>query len=178
MPAFRRIGDENDGWRVANTNMELEHGGEGDIGSDRMLERLIAVLRQLQWNDRPLLEDPEVRDLLGEVIQDRETERLFGLRNYWMRHANVRMSHEGAQLTYWRKGHVHRFVRRIQEMIGFYALTRDPKYVVAQGFLELAQRSCFVTVHAGGGYNIQATIVSRRLGIGRTAREEAGVLPT
>jgi hypothetical protein len=33
-----------------------------------------------------------------------------------------------------------------------------------------------VAVHAGGGLNIQATIVARRLGIGRNAREEAAPL--
>ena len=45
--------------------------------------------------------------------------------------------------------------------------------MVADGFLELAQRTVFVTVHAGGGLNIRATIVARRLGIGRNVREEA-----
>ncbi len=38
------------------------------------------------------------------------------------------------------------------------------------------RRSVFVAVHAGGGLNIQATIVSRRLGLGRNAREEAARL--
>ena len=49
--------------------------------------------------------------------------------------------------------------------------------MVGDGYLELFQRAEFVTVHAGGGLNIQATVVARRLGIGRNVREEAGALP-
>ena len=123
-----------------------------------------------------LIEDADIRDILGEVLQERETRRLFGLRNYWMAQTHQRREHEGPQLSYWGKSRAHFFVRRIQDMLGHYALARDPKYIQVQGFLELIQRSVFVAVHAGGGLNIQATIVARRLGVGRTAREEGVVI--
>ena len=67
----------------------------------------------------------------------------------------------------------HRFQQRNQDLLGHAVLQRDPKYMVADGFLELGQRTVFVQVHAGGGLNIRATIVARRLGIGRSQREEA-----
>jgi alkylation response protein AidB-like acyl-CoA dehydrogenase len=176
VPVFNRIGGHNEGWKVASTNMELEHGGAGNIGNDRMLDRLIEVLHEIKWEGKPLIQDPDIRDLLGEVLQERETRRLFGLRNYWLANTHQRREHEGPQLSYWGKTRAHFFVQRVQDMLGHYALAHDPKYAVARGFLELIQRSVFVAVHAGGGLNIQATIVARRLGIGRNAREEAAPL--
>jgi len=173
IPVFNRIGAHNQGWEVASINMELEHGGGGNIAEDRTFNRLIGVLKELEWDGRPLIQDPEVRDLLGEVVQERETLRLFGLRNYWGAQTKQRMEHEGPQLSYWTKKNSHAFAHKIQEMLGMYTLTRDPKYAVAQGYLELWQRSCFVEVHYGGGLNIQATVMARRLGLGRNSREEA-----
>ena len=64
----------------------------------------------------------------------------------------------------------------MKDLLGHYALTRDPKYAVAQGYLELYQRSVFAAVHAAGGLNIQATIVARRLGVGRNVREETPII--
>jgi len=173
VPVFNRIGMHNEGWRVASINMEMEHGGSGNITEDRNLRRLIEALNEIKWNGKPLIEDPETRELLGELHQERETQRLFGLRNYWMNQTRQRMEHEGPQLSYWNKSRAHSYVQKIHDMLGHYSVTRDPKYAVVQGWLEHMQRNVFVTVHAGGGLNIQATIYARRLGIGRSTKDEA-----
>jgi alkylation response protein AidB-like acyl-CoA dehydrogenase len=176
IPVFNRIGTHNGGWAVAALNMEMEHGGSGNIGEDNNLRRLIDVLKELEWDGKPLIEDPDIRDLLGELLSMREVTRLFGLRNYWLFRSKAGSGHEGPQLSYWNKSRAHAFALKMKEMLGHYALTRDPKYLVAQGYLESYQRSVFVSVHAAGGLNIQATIVARRLGIGRNTREESPVI--
>jgi len=176
IPVFNRIGGHNQGWSVAALNMEMEHGGSGNIGEDQNLARLINVLKEMQWDGKPLIEDPDARDLLGDLLQMREITRLFGLRNYWLSRSKAGTGHEGPQLSYWNKSRAHSFALKMKELLGHYALTRDPKYVVAQGYLESYQRSVFVSVHAAGGLNIQATIVARRLGIGRNTREESPVI--
>jgi len=173
VPVFNRIGMHNQGWSVASINMEMEHGGSGNITEDRNLSRLIEALKEIQWNGKPLIEDPETRDMLAELLEERETQRLFGLRNYWMNQTRQRMEHEGPQLSYWNKSRAHSYVQKIHDMLGHYSVTRDPKYAVVNGWLEHMQRNVFVTVHAGGGLNIQATIYARRLGIGRTTKDEA-----
>jgi alkylation response protein AidB-like acyl-CoA dehydrogenase len=173
VPVFNRIGNHNQGWDVAGINMEMEHGGSGNIGDDRTFNRLIGALRDIELNGKPLLEDTEVRELLGELNQERQTLRLFGLRNYYMSQTKARMAHEGPQLSFWTKSRSHAFAHKIQDMLGNFTLVRDPKYAAAQGYLELWQRACFVEVHYGGGLNIQATVMARRLGLGRNTKEEA-----
>jgi alkylation response protein AidB-like acyl-CoA dehydrogenase len=176
IPVFNRIGHHNQGWSVAALNMEMEHGGSGNISEDKELARLINVLKEVQWDGKPLIEDQDVRDILGHVMQEREILRLFGLRNYWLSRAKVGSGHESPQLSYWRKSRAHSFALKVKEILGHYALTRDPKYMVAAGYLESYQRGVFVAVHAAGGLNIQATIVARRLGIGRNTKEEGVII--
>lgn len=91
-----------------------------------------------------------------------------------MRNSRIPMAHEGPQFNHWRKGHPHTFARAVQDLVGYYAVTSDPKYALAEGIIEQQQRGSFASHHAGGGFNIQATVLARRLGIGRTVREEAG----
>lgn len=176
VPVFNRVGNHNQGWAVAALNMEMEHGGSGNISEDQNYKRLVGALQELEWNGKPLIEDPEIRELLGELTVVRQTYRLFGMRNYWLSRSKAGSGHEGPQFSYWNKSRAHTLAHKLGELLGFYALTRDPKYMVAQGYLESYQRSVFVTVHAAGGLNIQATIVARRLGLGRNSREESPVI--
>jgi alkylation response protein AidB-like acyl-CoA dehydrogenase len=172
VPVFNRIGDHNQGWSVAALNMEMEHGGSGNISEDMNLKRLINTMKEVQWDGKPLIEDADAREVLGETLREREIYRLFGIRNYWLSRARVGSGHESPQYSYWFKSRAHSFAIKMKEILGAYALHRDPKYVVADGYLEFYQRNVFFNVHAGGGLNIQATIVARRLGIGRNVREE------
>ena len=176
IPVFNRIGGHNQGWSVAALNMEMEHGGSGNIREDQNLSRLVRTLKELTWNGKPLIDDPEIRETLGETLREREIQRLFGLRNYWLSRSKAGAGHESPQLSYWNKTRAHSFAQKLKDLLGHYALTRDPKYMVAQGYLEAYQRVVFPAVHAGGGLNIQATIVARRLGVGRSTREEGVVI--
>jgi alkylation response protein AidB-like acyl-CoA dehydrogenase len=176
IPVFNRIGVHNQGWAVAALNMEMEHGGSGNISENRNLSRLVQSLKEIQWDGKALIEDTDVRDILGETLQEREIQRLFGLRNYWLSRSKAGSGHEGPQLSYWNKTRAHSFASQMMDLLGQFALARDPQYVTAEGYLEQYQRSVFAAVHAAGGLNIQATIVARRLGVGRNTREESPVI--
>ena len=62
------------------------------------------------------------------------------------------------------------------EILGPYALTNDSKWRPLGGSVELHQRSSIVGLHPGGTADIQKVIMARRIGIGRSTREEAGTL--
>lgn len=176
VPAFNLIGGENNGWQVATTHLELEHGSGGSIRRNRMVDRLFEYAAELKRSGKPLSADAETRDLLVDVYVEAEISRLFGLRNYWMRHARQELRHEGPQHSLYRKQSGLRAAEAMLKALGPYALTNDPKWDSSEGHMEVFQRSSIVAMHPGGTAEIQKVIMARRLGIGRQTRERAGRL--
>ncbi len=176
VPAFNLIGGENNGWQVATTHLELEHGSGGSVRRNRLVDRLFELASELKSEGRPLSHDPGIRDLLVDVYVEAEISRLFGLRNYWMRHTQQKLAHEGPQHSLYRKQSGLRSAQAMLEVLGPYALTNDPKWDSSEGHMEVFQRASIVAMHPGGTAEIQKVIMARRLGAGRQVREQAGRL--
>jgi len=83
-------------------------------------------------------------------------------------------SYEGPQLSFHRKMTGLWMTGAILDAVGPAALTADPTWGSAGGFLELQQRNGIVAVHPGGTADVQRVSMSRRIGIGRAAAEQAG----
>ena len=49
VPAFNLIGGENNGWKVATTHLELEHGSGGSVRRNRVVERLFEMMRACRY---------------------------------------------------------------------------------------------------------------------------------
>ena len=176
VPAFNLIGGENEGWKVATTHLELEHGTGGRIARNWLVDHLFEYCRENQRNGQPLTKDPDVRDKLIDIYLEAEIARLFNLRNYWMRHSKAEITYEGPQASYWRKMSGLRMSQSILDILGPSALTYDPQWGAADGHMEAHQRSAIVAIHPGGTADIQKLIMARRIGIGREVREQAGAL--
>ena len=176
VPAFNLIGGENNGWKVATTHLELEHGSGGSIRRNRVVERLLEMVKKLKRDGKPLSEHSDIQDLLVDVFVETEITRLYGLRNYWMRHTHQKLAHEGPQHSYHRKESGLRIGEAILQVLGPYALTNDPAWDLSDGRMEVFQRASIVNLHPGGTGEIQKVIMARRLGIGRVVREQAGAL--
>lgn len=176
VPAFSLVGGENNGWRVASTHLELEHGGGGRIGRNRLWERLIAYCQENTRDGEPLTKDPDVRDTLAEIYIKGEVQRLFGLRNFWLTYARQPKSYEGPQLSYHRKMSGLWMTGAILEMLGPVALIDDEEWGSPGGFLESQQRNGIVAVHPGGTADVQRVSMARRIGVGRAQREAAGAV--
>ena len=176
VPAFNLIGGENEGWKVATTHLELEHGTGGRIARNWLVDHLFEYCRENQRNGQPLTKDPDVRDKLIDIYVEAEIARLFNLRNYWMRHSKAEITYEGPQASYWRKMSGLRMAQSILDILGPSALTYDPQWGAADGHMEAHQRSAIVAIHPGGTADIQKLIMARRIGIGREVREQAGAL--
>ncbi len=176
VPGFNLVGGENEGWKVAQTHLELEHGTGGMVARDRLVDRLIEYCKETKRNDRPISKDSDARDLLVELYIDAEVGRLFGLRNYWLRHSGKPVTYEGPQLSFHRKTSGLRMGKTILELLGPYALTNDPQWGIAEGHIEAHQRSSIVDIHPGATTDIQKVIMARRMGVGRATKEKAGTL--
>jgi alkylation response protein AidB-like acyl-CoA dehydrogenase len=87
VPAKYLIGGENNGWKVASTHMELEHGGDGRIAADPLIERVVEYCRNTHIDGKPIMEDPRVRDLVAEMTIELNTLRRFNQLIYWRRFA-------------------------------------------------------------------------------------------
>lgn len=176
VPAFNLIGGENKGWKVANTHLESEHGGQGSVRRNRTVERFIEYCKTTQRKGQPLSKETRVRDLLVDCYVDAEVARLFSLRNYWLWHARQPRSYEGPQASMYGKLAGMRVAKAILKALGPYALTNDPAWDSTRGQLEQQQRGSIVALHPGGTVEVQKLVMARRIGVGRTTREEAGRL--
>ena len=176
VPATHLIGGENEGWKVATTHLELEHGTGGHIGRNWLVDRLFEYCQTTKRRGEPLTKDPDVRERLIDVYVEAEISRLFQLRNYWMRHSKANITYEGPQASYYRKISGLRMSGAILDILGPSALTYDPQWGAGEGHIEAHQRSAIVALHPGGTADIQKVIMARRIGIGREVRERAGEL--
>ncbi len=84
------------------------------------------------------------------------------------------MSYEGSQNSYFGKMSGLRKAHLTQKLLGYFAITDDRQWAPAEGWVELSMRSYIVFVHPGGTQDVQREIMARRMGIGRTVKEEAG----
>ena len=176
VPAFNLIGGKNEGWKVATTHLELEHGTGGRIARNWLVDRVFDYCKDNNRRGRPLSQDSDVRDRLIDIYIDAEIGRLFQLRNYWMRHSGVNTTYEGPQASYQRKTSGLRMAHAILDIMGPAALTKDSELGAGEGYFESHQRAAIIALHPGGTTDIQKVIMARRIGIGREIREQAGAL--
>jgi len=77
------IGEMNAGWRIAQTTLSYERGGNvlsRVVRLQEMYDRMIEVCKSLKRNGKPALEDPNVRQKLGEIYAEVEVLRYAALR--------------------------------------------------------------------------------------------------
>jgi len=171
------VGGENNGWQVATTHLELEHGSGGRIGRNRWFTEMLKVTSEVRREGRPLIEHEDVKARLVDLFVRTEVGRLFDLRNFWMNRTGTRMTYEGPQSSYYRKIGGLEVSQAILDMVGPYALTNDKTYDPTKGVLESYTRLAIQALHPGATTDIQKVIMARRIGIGRSEREQAGATP-
>lgn len=77
------VGEMNAGWRIAQTTLSYERGGNvlsRVVRLQEMYSRMIEVCRSLKRNGKPAIEDPNVRQKLGEIYAEVEVLRYASLR--------------------------------------------------------------------------------------------------
>jgi alkylation response protein AidB-like acyl-CoA dehydrogenase len=172
VPAKYLIGGENNGWKVANTHMELEHGGDGRIGVDPLAERVVEYCQNNSIGGKPLIEDDKVRDVIADIMIELNTLRRFNQRNFWHRFAKVPHPYGGVQQRYFQRMARVRNAERLQQILGCDALVQNLSVHEVVDF-EYAVRSGPGQLHGGGTLDTDRLIFARRLGLGRPTQEKA-----
>ncbi|MGQ4809827.1 hypothetical protein NKDENANG_03262 [Candidatus Entotheonellaceae bacterium PAL068K] len=140
------------------------------------MDRFLEYCTTAKFNGESLSQDPDMHEDRADLYTKNEIVRLFGLRTYWLSHAQKPRSYEGPQLSYCRKMTAIDIAETLLRAVGPYALTKDEDWRPLCGSLEHYQRSAVVGLHPGGTTDIQKVIMSRRIGIGRNVKEQAGRL--
>ena len=172
VPAKYLVGGENNGWRVANTHLELEHGGEGRVGTDPLVERVVEYCQQMRVGEKPIMEDPNVRDFIADMMIELHTVSLFARRNFWHRFVREPHPYGGAQFRYYQRMVRLRNGERLQQIMGYDALVPDLTVHEVVDF-EYIVRSGPGMLHGGGTLDTDRLVFARRVGLGRPTQEKA-----
>jgi len=172
VPAINLVGGENNGWKVANTHLEIEHGGEGGVGVDPVVERVVEYCQRMQVDGKPLIEDTSTRDLIADMMIDLHVLKLFTQRNFWHRYAREPHSYGGAQYRYYQRMMRLRNGERLQQIMGYDALVPDLTVHEVVDF-EYVVRNGPGQLHGGGTLDTDRLIFARRAGLGRPTKEKA-----
>jgi 3-oxocholest-4-en-26-oyl-CoA dehydrogenase alpha subunit len=172
VPAKYLIGGENNGWKVASTHMELEHGGDGRVSVDPVVERVVEYCQKNHVGGKPLIEDDQVRDVIADIMIELNTLRRFNQRNFWHRFAKVPHPYGGVQQRYFQRTARLRNGERLQQIMGCDALVQDLSVHEVVDF-EYCVRSGPGQLHGGGTLDTDRLIFARRLGLGRPTQEKA-----
>lgn len=174
VPADRLVGGEDNGWKVASTHLELEHGMRTDHLIGTRLDRAWQAAARVATGDPSVLDDEVAVDLLVDAYVRKEVVRLLGLRNYELAMNRRPMTYEGPQAYLLEKKAQQHFGDVLLELLGAGALvddgTRDG------GVLADFQATSILAMHGGGTAEIQKLVMARRMGIGRSEAEAAGKL--
>jgi 3-oxocholest-4-en-26-oyl-CoA dehydrogenase alpha subunit len=172
VPARCLVGGENNGWKVSQTHMEVEHGGTGSISQEPGIEQLFRYCQETYRGGQRIIDEPESRRALAEIYIDAHVTRLFGLRNAW--HHATRRPHQygGSQYRFYQRMFRLRTARRMQDILGYTALMEDLSVHEADSFEHLS-RSGPGWLHGAGTLDTDRVIMARRLGLGRRVPTQA-----
>ena len=123
VPGDHLIGGEREGWQVAQTTLEIEHGGRGAVlPRDEALDNLLLYVRGTSSQGEKLGDDPLVQQGAMEAYMESRINDLFSKRNYWMYQARQEMTYHGSQSAMFRKTYRMRNADRARDIMGMYSL--------------------------------------------------------
>jgi len=167
------IGGDHQGWQVAQTTLEGEHGGRGQaFPDDSMVNNLLMWMQDKK--DTTDVEKQTTIDAYNEFRVD----NLLLQRTYWMYSNKMSIQHEGNVSNVHNREFQCRNQIRVRDVMGPYAMldSNDPR-APHQGEQEVRQRALVGMRHAGGSTNIARVVLARRIGISRT-QERAAPTPS
>ena len=179
VPGDHLIGGDHQGWQVASTTLEQEHGGRGRaFARDEVVDNLVSFTTESKHNGGTSGSDPVAQQTTMEAIIDSHVDDLMAKRTYWMYQSRMDISYQGNVANVHNREHQLRNAIRVREVMGMYSLldTKEPG-APHGGSQEVNQRDKAGQRHAGGSTNIAKVILARRIGISRT-QERAAPTPS
>ena len=173
IPGDHLIGGDHQGWQVASTTLEQEHGGRGQaFPSDEVVDNLVVYAKNVNGSD------PLIQQVTMDAVIDAHRDSLLAKRTYWMYQSRLDINYEGNVANVHNREHDVRNAGRVRDVMGMYSLVdRNEPGSPHGGAQEVNQRGKAGQRHAGGSTNIAKVILARRIGVSRT-KERAAPTPS
>ena len=139
---------------------------------DRPLDDLLDYARTTTVQGVSIAAEPVRQQLLMEAYINRGIQRLFRMRDTWMRSTGTALTYHAAQTRLWEQRSALRLSEITREVLGVYALLdhRDPR-APNNGNFELQQRLALTNSSASGS---DSKIIARALGLASQEPERVG----
>ncbi len=166
VPVECRIGEEGDGWAVAQTSLETEAEAERETREQHvMVADLVRYTRNTLRGRQPLFQYKHVRRKVVESYIDTHILRLLSLRNRWMRSEGMETTYHTAQYALMAKGKRLTLAGAMLETMGPYTLLSDQKWAPMNGEAEAFQRASLPGAKPGDSIAVQERLMGNRLGL-------------
>jgi hypothetical protein len=122
VPVSCRLGDENAGWSIGQSGLNLDRvGANRYLISVHLTEDAVNLARGEDPAGQRLADDPVARDALAELWIEAQVCRLFTMRSMAMAERSEQMSYESAAEKVWAPEHGVRATERVAQLLGPHA---------------------------------------------------------
>jgi len=172
VPPHSLVGQEKDGWDIAHSAFLIPPTTDYTSVQDRPLDDLLDYARTTTVQGVSIAAEPVRQQLLMEAYINRGIQRLFRMRDVWMRSTGAALTYHAAQTRLWERRSALRLSEITREVMGVYALLdhRDPR-APNNGNFDLQQRLALTNSSASGS---DSKIIAHALGLASQEPEIVG----
>ena len=173
VPASCLLGEENDGWAVAQRGLNLDRvGARRYLMSVQRDEDIVNWLKTDQVVAPRLRQDPRIRDKVAELWIEAQVCRLNTMRSMTIEQRGGNFVYEGAAEKVWAPEHGVRTTEAIGQILGPYAqlLNGSPEAVERGIFAHNLLGAFQSTVNHGSVQVMRDQIARKALGLPRPSR--------
>ena len=168
VPVANVVGEVNGGWKIAMTTLAHERGPEDALGRQirfkQELDLLIVTLTTMQRDGEPVIEDPRIRQGLGQSIIELELMRLTALRQLSRYEKGIERGAEAsANKLYWSHAAQDMFQRALDSLGPLAPFSGNDPLAVAAGRFQLSYLQSRAFSIYSGSSEIQRNIIGERV---------------
>ena len=162
------LGNEGEGWLLTQSSLIEERTSRHPRLQEPEVEALLQFAKENCREGAPLLDHPVLQQLLMEAHIESRINRLFWMRDSWMRSTGQSLDYHAAQTALRETRAALRLSEIARHVMGAYSLLdrRDPRAPSA-GSLELQQRISLVQQGQDSGVEGYMAAIAQHLGLGQ-----------
>ena len=169
VPPYCLLGNEGDGWPLTRSSLLEEPATRHPRLQEPEVEALLQFAKENRREGVPVLDHPVLQQLLMEAYIESKINRVFRMRDSWMRSTGQSLDYRAAQTALRETRTALRFSEISRHVMGAFSLLdrRDPRAPSA-GSLELQQRMSLVRQSQDTGVEGYVAAIAQHLGLGQS----------